>query len=249
MEKNELTSRGHWDRVWGGLRSPTIPSCMKAGRRNFRRLLRSRVRRGDRFLEIGCAPGKELAWVAKVLGARVSGIDYSRVGIERSRELFQNLGIDADLRCEDVLATSFQEESFDVVYSAGVVEHLQSPSSLIRVHVNLVRPGGIALITIPNYRGLPGRIVRYFRPDVAESHNLDIMDLVALRRLAPLDLVERVDTFGFGHATPENIWFENRWPWIISKGTRFVLNAIGLMQPCDISFCCPMLVLELTRNR
>ncbi len=69
------------------------------------------------ILEIGCAPGKLLSWVAAVLKANVSGLDYSKPGMEFAAQLFNKLNLKGDLHCEDVFAQSFPDEYFAVVYS------------------------------------------------------------------------------------------------------------------------------------
>src|SRR5206468_2653441 len=128
-------------------------------------ILRHHVRPGDRFLEIGCAPGKMLAWVAAVLKASVSGLDYSERGLATSRRLFKALNLAADFRCEDLRQTTFPSASFDVVVSFGVIEHFDDPREVVGKHLDLVKAGGTALMTVPDYRGIYGRLQRYFDAD------------------------------------------------------------------------------------
>jgi cyclopropane fatty-acyl-phospholipid synthase-like methyltransferase len=70
-----------------------LPSRLIVATRNILRLLGTAVEPGMRVLEIGCAPGKHLAYLAKVRQARVCGLDYSEPGIAFSRELFSRLGL------------------------------------------------------------------------------------------------------------------------------------------------------------
>src|SRR5262249_36957710 len=141
-----------------------LPSPWLVSTRNQMRLLRRHIQPGMRVLEIGFAPGKILAWVASCLRARVSGLDYSAPGVETARKLFSILNLQADLRCEDASSTTFTPESLDLVYSAGVVEHFDDPRPIVRTHVELLRQGGTALISIPNYRGIYGKLQGYFHP-------------------------------------------------------------------------------------
>ena len=69
--------------------------------------------------------------MAKVLGARVHGIDCSRSGVTASRALFKALQIDGDLRCEDAFDSKAQEGRFDLVYSVGLVEHFDDPRDIV----------------------------------------------------------------------------------------------------------------------
>ena len=51
---------------------------------------------GDRVLEIGCAPGKLLSWIAAELKAHVAGLDYSPRGLATAKRLFNALQLTAD---------------------------------------------------------------------------------------------------------------------------------------------------------
>jgi 23S rRNA U2552 (ribose-2'-O)-methylase RlmE/FtsJ len=100
-ESARLTTVSHWDDVYGRAPRPRLPSRLLSNTMDFQREMRRLVRPGDKVLEIGFAPGKHLAWVARALGAVVSGIDYSEPGMRRAEHLFTQLGIPGDLRCED----------------------------------------------------------------------------------------------------------------------------------------------------
>ena len=202
-----------------------------------------------RFLEVGCAPGKTLAWVARVLGARVAGVDYSPRGVAVARDLLRVLGVDGDVRCEDIFTTTFEPGSFDVVFSAGVIEHFDDPREIVRCHVGLVRPGGKAIITIPHYGGLYGRLKRHFDPANLALHNLTIMAVDALRGLAPPDLVTQARAYPAGRLSPWLVNFERRWPRLVARVVSHLLNGVGLVQPVEVRALCPTLVLECPRRR
>jgi 2-polyprenyl-3-methyl-5-hydroxy-6-metoxy-1,4-benzoquinol methylase len=114
------TSVEHWDSAWAAAPdvSVRLPSGLTVAGRDLQRLLRKHVRANQKYLEIGCAPGKMLCWVAAVLGANVAGLDFSPRGFEQTKRLFEGLGLRADLRCEDFFSTTFQPGTFDVVWNA-----------------------------------------------------------------------------------------------------------------------------------
>ena len=105
--------------------------------RDLQRLIARHVRPGQRVLEIGCAPGKMLAWVAAALRGQVSGLDYSRRGLDQALRLFDALHLSADLRCEDLRQTTLPRASFDIVYSLGVIEHFEDPREIVSDHLSL----------------------------------------------------------------------------------------------------------------
>jgi len=46
-------------------------------------------------------------------------------------------------------ASTSRREQYDLVYSAGLIEHFPDKSDILDAHVRLVRPGGIVLIYVP----------------------------------------------------------------------------------------------------
>jgi len=245
---NELTTVRHWDDVWSGDVRLRLPSSMVVVTRNLQRLFRKYVQPGDRFLEIGCAPGKMLAWVAAELQAQVSGLDYSEKGLATARRLFDALKLTADFRCEDLRQTTFPAASFDVVTSVGVIEHFDDPRGVVLDHLKLVRPGGTALMMVPNYRGLYGTLQRYFDRESLDYHNLNIMTCEALAALVPPEEAREVRAYRAGRLSPWQTSFTKRWPSAVALGVAHLANAAALLQPVDVPALCPTLVLEVKRR-
>jgi 2-polyprenyl-3-methyl-5-hydroxy-6-metoxy-1,4-benzoquinol methylase len=247
MVPNDLTSVDHWDDAWSGEIRLRLPSRWMISTRNLQNLLRGRVQPGDRLLEIGCAPGKLLSWAATELGAEVSGLDYSERGLSTTRRLFAALQLTADLRCEDLRRATFAAGSFDWVVSYGVIEHFDDPRDVVRVHVDLLKPGGTALMTVPNYRGVYGVLQRYFDAENLLSHNLDIMSCSALARLVPNDGGTGVRTYMAGRFSPWQLSLGKRWPSPVARGVSYLGNVFGLLQPFEMAALKPMFVLEVHR--
>jgi 2-polyprenyl-3-methyl-5-hydroxy-6-metoxy-1,4-benzoquinol methylase len=245
---DELTTVDHWDDVWAGDVRLRLPSSFVISTRNFQRLLRRHVRPGDRFLEIGCAPGKLLAWVAAALKANVSGLDYSEKGLATARRLFKALHLAADFRCEDVRQTTFPSAAFDVVVSFGVIEHFDDPRDVVSRHLDLVKPGGTALMTVPNYRGIYGRLRRYFDAKSLLYHNLDIMTCEGLAALVPQSEAAGARAYPAGRLSPWQVCLGKRWPVPLARCVDHLANVAALLQPFDVPALCPMLVLEITRS-
>jgi 2-polyprenyl-3-methyl-5-hydroxy-6-metoxy-1,4-benzoquinol methylase len=242
---NAKTAKSHWDAVWTTEPRLRLPRPYSIAELNLHRLLRRYVRAGSSFLEIGCAPGKTLAWVGARLGARVSGLDYSEIGIAFARRLFGSLELAGDLRCEDVFATTFERASFDVVYSAGVIEHFDDPRPLVTQHFDLVRPGGLALITVPNYGGWYGRLQGRLDPANLGIHNLGIMNPAALRALAPAGA--RASAFYAGRFSPWLLSLDRTLPRALALLASHLGNALGQLQPWEVAALAPLVVLALEK--
>jgi 2-polyprenyl-3-methyl-5-hydroxy-6-metoxy-1,4-benzoquinol methylase len=102
---------------------------------------------GKQVLDFGCGLGEEAIYLAK-LGAKVTAIDISEVGIEslRRRAAYN----DVDVRAIQMRAdpTSFAANSFDVVHGLGILHHVGIEAGLAEVH-RVLRPGGIGVFLEP----------------------------------------------------------------------------------------------------
>jgi SAM-dependent methyltransferase len=102
---------------------------------------------GKDLLDFGCGMGEESVYFAK-LGARVTAIDISEVGIAslRRRAAFHRLDITAlEMRADP---TSFKDASFDRIHGLGILHHIGIEPGLAEVK-RLLRPGGIGVFLEP----------------------------------------------------------------------------------------------------
>lgn len=103
--------------------------------------------KGKALLDYGCGMGEESIYFAR-LGARVTGVDISEVGIEslRRRAAYHHLSVTAlEMRADP---TEFANESFDLIHGLGILHHIGIDRGLAEVH-RLLRPGGVAVFLEP----------------------------------------------------------------------------------------------------
>lgn len=206
----DLTTKQHWDQVWNRQVVGSGDGAQGPLRRGLRRLLGPRVRAlknaydnvqlwhhlyprslpleaGRKVIEVGSAPGLRVVEFQERLGYVPFGVEYSDTGVEVNRRVFQSHGLPPEnVIHADFFDPGFQDshrERFDVVMSWSFLEHFSDPLQTVKLHVNLLKPGGILIIMVPNLRGVYGPLVRFFRPDWFQIHNLEIMDR---RRFAAL---------------------------------------------------------------
>ncbi len=107
---------------------------------------------GLRTIELGAGRGDFSALMAGE-GAAPTLIDYSEPGLDQARTRFDRLGLTANFVRSDMFDLGNDlVGKFDVAMSLGVVEHFRGTdrTRAIRTHLNVLRPGGVCLISVPN---------------------------------------------------------------------------------------------------
>jgi SAM-dependent methyltransferase len=90
-----------------------------------------------------------LCWAAG-RGARAYGIDVSPPTSVMARDGFRRLGVALAGAVGDVRAIPFRDGSFDAVYSMGTIEHFEETDKAVGEIFRVVRPGGRAIVGVPN---------------------------------------------------------------------------------------------------
>jgi 2-polyprenyl-6-hydroxyphenyl methylase/3-demethylubiquinone-9 3-methyltransferase len=104
--------------------------------------------RSKRILDLGCGNGLA-THVLATHGYRIIGIDPSEEGINWAREHYPDIEVHRGSTNDDLRA---RFGTFPVVMSLKVVEHIYDPRTYARTLLNLVEPGGLAIVSTP-YNG------------------------------------------------------------------------------------------------
>jgi ubiquinone/menaquinone biosynthesis C-methylase UbiE len=102
---------------------------------------------GQRLLEVGFGMGTDLFQFAAA-GAIVSGVDLSPEHIRIAQKRFALYGLAADLRLADAEQLPFEDESFDAVYTFGVIHHTPDTQKAVDEIYRVLKPGGTAIIGV-----------------------------------------------------------------------------------------------------
>ncbi|MBK7174801.1 MAG: class I SAM-dependent methyltransferase [Bacteroidales bacterium] len=101
------------------------------------------------ILEIGCGEGN-ICYQMAHYGHQVLGIDISETTIKSANRKFGSTpGL--SFRVEDAEQMKLKaDEKYDVIVCSEILEHLHDPGKLVDNFKNLLRPDGIAIVTVPN---------------------------------------------------------------------------------------------------
>jgi SAM-dependent methyltransferase len=100
---------------------------------------------GKDVLEIGCATGDLLIQI-KDAGARVRGLEIS----DFASDIARKRGLDVSTGTIESFVKG-NKEIFDIVLVLEVIEHVLSPKRFIEDVSKIVKPGGVLLLSTPNY--------------------------------------------------------------------------------------------------
>ena len=104
---------------------------------------------GKSVLEVGCGIGLDSLQMAKQ-GLTVTAVDLTDVAIDTVRDRFSSLGIPGEFRVSDATSLPFEDNSFDYVYSFGVLHHAQDTAASINEVHRVLKSGGEAKIMLYN---------------------------------------------------------------------------------------------------
>ena len=103
--------------------------------------------RDQRVLEIGVGLGADHQKFIEA-GANVCGIDLTERAIENTKTRLKLFGLESSLRVGDAEKLEFDDNSFEIVYSWGVIHHSPNTQKAINEIYRVLAPGGVGKIMI-----------------------------------------------------------------------------------------------------
>ncbi len=126
---------------------------------------------GRKVLEIGSGLGvNHIVWV-KRYGIDGYGVEPDSPGFDSSYQISRQLVAVNELPPERILdavgeSLPFEDESFDIVFSANVLEHVRQPAQVLDEALRVLRPGGILQFIYPNYHSIFDGHYAVFHPPI-----------------------------------------------------------------------------------
>lgn len=97
---------------------------------------------GKQMLECGCGKARVSQHLAHA-GYVCTLLDYSEEALQQGRKAFETQSLDGRFIIGDINSLCIPDNSFDIVFSGGVLEFFEDAQTPIKEMVRVLRPGGI----------------------------------------------------------------------------------------------------------
>ena len=171
---------------------------------------------GGRVLDVGCGPGILTADLLRK-AYEVWGIDLSPNMVQEGRRTLEGnpLGTNAHFAVGNIERLAFPDGHFDAVICSGILSYLEDPAIGLGEVYRVLKPGGIAIITVPTkrrgYRLVKDLALRFFRPMFRNTGTMLGKKVIRLsfthRRYRPWELDRLVRGMGFHKVSSAHFHF------------------------------------------
>lgn len=131
----------------------------------------------NRLLDVGCGDGEALD-ILRLLGWQTIGVELDGKAVESARAL----GL--DVRLGNLHDVGFAAQTFDVVTSSHVIEHVHDPLAFLIEQRRVLTPGGCLIAVTPNAEGPMHRKWEKYWFNLDPPRHFTIFTQASLQRLA-----------------------------------------------------------------
>lgn len=185
-----LTSEAFWTNYWSNI---ILPQKVNFNFKNDRVIAHEILQFVEErphmsALEVGCAPGKWLSFLAIDLKCDITGIEYVQIAAEKTAENLKLQNIqNFEIISGDFFTHQF-DKKFDLVISLGFIEHFSHYDKVLENQLALVAPDGYLIVGIPRFKGINYFLQKcidfFIQNKLIHSHNLSIMNLQTFEHFA-----------------------------------------------------------------
>jgi len=104
--------------------------------------------KGKKILELGAGSGSDIVYLA-AKGADAYGLDFSAKSLESIKYWAKKKKTKVTTIKGDIQKLPFRVNSFDLVYSVGLMEHFPETTALLKKQLKIVKPSGYLIVDVP----------------------------------------------------------------------------------------------------
>jgi SAM-dependent methyltransferase len=173
-----------------------------------------------RVIEVGSGTGRDGILLAEK-GATVYLLDFAKSGLVLSQYFAEEKGVTVHRIMGDALGSPFPNESFDLVFHQGLMEHFRDPKPLLKENYRILKKGGVLLIDVP----------QIFHPYTLMKHTLMFFGKWFAgweREFTPNSLKRIVEREGFKVIRSYGYWMR---PGLAYRALRELLGLFNVSLP------------------
>ena len=168
-----------------------------------------------KILEAACGSGLMSSRLA-TQGAETQLLDLSANALKVATENYRKTGQEFRGRQADILKMPYNDNTFDVVWNQGVLEHFNNPEMVVEEMLRVTKKGGVVILFVPAYLS-PLHIV-YKLLETAKLLNLWVFDKQVFFRTKKLrNIAKRVNC---------SEYTAKRLPWTLGFSSMLVVKKV-----------------------
>jgi len=142
----KTSTRAHWEKFWQDREQ--IEAVYSNEERIYLNLIKVTEIKGKKILEIGAGSGRDSLQLAHE-NAMVYVLDYSPQALQIIKKLKGRNDNQVHLIQADAFQIPMPDETLDIVFHQGLMEHFKNPLPLLNEHFRVLKPGGLLLVDVP----------------------------------------------------------------------------------------------------
>jgi ubiquinone/menaquinone biosynthesis C-methylase UbiE len=149
---------------------------------------------GRRCLDAGCGGGRATIMMAEAGASEIVALDLSETNVATTRMRAAQRGLDnVTVRQESLLDIPLDDESFDVVWSNGVLHHTGDTDGSLKEIARLLKPGGWMWLYLYGSGGISWHLVDWVRETLAPIHVSECIAQLRLQGVEVRRIAEWID--------------------------------------------------------
>lgn len=173
------------------------------------------------ILEIGCGGGRLGASIKRRQAAHVTGVEYDPVAAQRARKNLDEV-LNGDIESGSI---KFENNSFDCIVCADVLEHLRSPETVLALAQEWLKPDGCLVTSLPNIRN--HTIIRSLLAGNWTYETAGLLDIDHVRFFTRREIEKLLYRTGFSVEEMKMVGGEGYQDWV-NQGSPIELSIGGL---------------------
>lgn len=169
------------------------------------------------LIDVGCGTG-DFLWAAQQAGWQVTGTELAMEAVNRASQK-----INARVFQGDITTLNLPENSYDMVTSFHVIEHLLHPISQLKRCYELLTSGGVFLVETPNIKSLGARLRGKKWSHIIPPEHIIYFSPASLKYALKQAGFEKVFVYT---VAPQVVESTAQWPFPIRKMAEFIYQTV-----------------------